>query len=103
MAVVVVLSTFPDPDKAAEVARVVVGEGLAACVNLVETVRSIYRWQGELNDDREALAIMKTTDDRVDALIARVEALHPYDVPEVLALPVVAGYAPYLQWVTDSR
>ena len=102
MSVVVVFSTFPSEDSAAEIARTLVTEGLVACVN-VQRVRSIFRWQGQLDDEVEALAIMKTTDDRVDALIARVKALHPYEVPEVIALPVVAGYAPYLQWVTDSR
>lgn len=104
MPVVVVLSTFPSEDKASEIARTLVTEGLAACVNIQRGgVRSIYRWQGKLEDELEALAIMKTTDDRLDALIARVKTLHPYEVPEVIALPVVAGYAPYLQWVTDSR
>ena len=99
MPVIVAFSTFPDPDKAAEVARTLVAEQLAACVNLVGPVRSIYRWQGAISDDRETLAIIKTTDERFDALKARLVALHPYEVAEVIALPVEAGHAPYLAWV----
>jgi periplasmic divalent cation tolerance protein len=69
-------------------------------VNLVPPVRSIYRWQGELCDERETLAIIKTTRERFDALRERLVALHPYEVPEVIALPVEAGHPPYLDWVT---
>lgn len=97
----VVLCTFPSRDKAAEVARLLVGERLAACVNLSE-VASIYAWKGELQDEPETLAIIKTTADREAALAARLVALHPYEVPEVIALPVLGGHAPYLAWVTDS-
>jgi periplasmic divalent cation tolerance protein len=100
MPVVVVFSTFPNPDKAAEVARVLVGERLAACANLAPGVRSIYRWQGELADATETLAMFKTTSERVDALTERLRALHSHELPEVVALPVIAGSAPYLAWVT---
>ncbi len=102
MAAVVVFSTFPGPDQAAEVARALVSEQLAACVNLVPAVRSIYRWQGELQDEAETLAIVKTTAERLDALTARLIALHPYEVPEVVALPVTGGSAPYLAWVAGE-
>jgi periplasmic divalent cation tolerance protein len=101
MAVVVVFSTFPSPEKAAEVARTLVSEGLAACVNLAPALRSIYRWKGEVQDDSETLAIVKTTDDRLAALTARLVALHPYELPEVLALPTCGGHAPYLDWVAS--
>jgi periplasmic divalent cation tolerance protein len=100
MAVIVVFSTFPTEDKAADVARTLVSEGLCACVNLVPPVRSIYRWQGQIADERETLAILKTTRERFDALRERLVALHPYEVPEVIALPVEAGHPPYLDWVT---
>jgi periplasmic divalent cation tolerance protein len=99
MSVIVVFSTFPSEDKAADIARTLVGEGLAACANLVPPVRSIYRWQGELCDDRETLAIIKTTTERFEALRERLVALHPYELPEVIALPVSAGHAPYLAWI----
>jgi periplasmic divalent cation tolerance protein len=102
MPVLVVFSTFPDPDKAAEVARTLVSEQLAACVNLVGPVRSIYRWNGEISDDKETLAVIKTTTERFEAMKARLVGLHPYEVAEVIALPVDGGHAPYLAWVADS-
>ena len=101
MPVLVVFSTFPDPDLAAEVARTVVGERLCACANLVPAVRSIYAWEGKLCDETETLAIMKTTSDRLDALIARLRGLHPYDVPEIIAVPVAGGHTAYLAWVSS--
>jgi periplasmic divalent cation tolerance protein len=100
--VLVVYSTFPAPEVAADVARALVTEGLAACVNLVGPVRSIYRWQGEIHDDAETLAIIKTTRDRFEALRSRLVALHPYEVAEVIALPVEAGHHPYLAWVASE-
>jgi len=101
MSVIVVFSTFPTEDKAAEIARTLVSEGHAACANLVPPVRSIYRWQGQICDERETLAIIKTTSERFEALRQRLVALHPYEVPEVIALPVEAGHAPYLVCVVS--
>lgn len=102
MPVAVVFSTFPSPDTAAEIARTLVDERLAACVNLVPSVRSIYRWQGQLCEEAETLAIIKTTSERLDALTVRLTALHPYEVPEVVAVPVTGGHAPYLAWVAGE-
>ena len=99
MPVIVAFSTFPSPEKAAEVAKTLVEEGLAACVNLVGPVRSIYRWKGELCDDAETLAIIKSTSDRFEAMKTRLVELHPYEVAEVIAFPIDAGHAPYLAWV----
>ncbi|HSD89560.1 MAG TPA: divalent-cation tolerance protein CutA [Kofleriaceae bacterium] len=99
MPVVVVFSTFPTPEKATEVVRTLVSEQLAACGNLVGSVRSIYRWKGEVLDEPETLAILKTTQDRFEAMRARLVELHPYELPEVIAMPVEAGHAPYLAWV----
>jgi len=99
---VIVLSTLPTPEKAAEVARILVEEQLCACVNLVQRVRSIYRWEGKVTEDEETLAIIKTLRMRADALSARLVALHPYQVPEVIVLPLVGGHAPYLAWIADS-
>lgn len=95
----VVLVTTPTPDRAAEIARALVEERLAACGNVVPGLRSIYRWEGRVQDDAEALLVLKTTRARFEALRARVLALHPYEVPEVIALPVEAGSAPYLAWL----
>ena len=98
----VVLVTAPDPEKAAEIARALVEERLAACGNVLPGLRSIYRWEGKVQDDREALLLLKTTRARFEALRARVLALHPYQVPEVIALPVEAGSAPYLAWIAEE-
>src|SRR5512146_3053978 len=95
----VVLVTAPTAEKAAELARAVVEERLAACGNVVPGLRSIYRWEGEVHDDAEALLVLKTTRARFDALRDRVLALHPYDVPEVIAVAVEAGSAAYLAWI----
>ena len=95
----VVLVTAPDLETGARLARALVEERLAACVNVVPGVRSIYRYEGVIHDDAEVLLIAKTVSDRTEALTERVNALHPYDMPEVLALPAPAGSRPYLDWV----
>ncbi len=95
----VVLVTTPTQERAAEIARAVVEERLAACGNVVPGLRSIYRWEGRVQDDAEALLVLKTTRARFEALRDRVLALHPYEVPEVIALAVDAGSAPYLAWI----
>jgi periplasmic divalent cation tolerance protein len=100
--VLIVYSTFPNADKAAEVARTLVEERLVACVNIVPAVRSIYRWEAAVQDDVEALAIIKTSRVQLEALSQRIVQLHPYELPEVVALPVAAGHAPYLAWVLGS-
>ena len=94
----VVLVTAPD-DAAAQLSRRLVEERLVACVNIVPGVRSVYRWQGAVEEGSEVLLIMKTRADRCDELAVRVADLHPYDVPEVLSLPVLGGGEAYLDWV----
>src|SRR5262245_23542546 len=94
--------TFPDEETARRVARALVEERLAACVNVIGGVRSIYSWKGSVCDDAEVMGVVKTTAARFEALRARVAALHPYEVPEVIALPVEAGHAPYLDWLRAS-
>jgi periplasmic divalent cation tolerance protein len=96
---IVVLVTVPTTERAAEIARALVEERLAACGNVVPGLRSIYRWEGKVQEDDEALLLLKTTRARFDALRDRVLALHPYDVPEVIALAVEAGSAAYLGWI----
>lgn len=98
----VVLSTFPDADSAARVARTLVDDRLAACVNLIPSVRSIYRWQGAISDEAETLAVIKTTAGRYAALAARIAELHPYQVPEIIALPLVEAHPPYLAWLAGE-
>jgi periplasmic divalent cation tolerance protein len=96
---VVVLVTVPSPEAGADIARALVEEGLAACGNVVPGVRSIYRWAGQIHDDAEALVLLKTERRLVRALKDRLPALHPYQVPELLVLPVEDGLAPYLAWI----
>jgi len=95
----VVFVTTPTAERAAELARALVEERLAACGNVVPGLRSIYRWEGKVHDEGEALLVLKTTRARFEALRERVLALHPYQVPEVIALPIEAGSAPYLAWI----
>ncbi|MBI3271370.1 MAG: divalent-cation tolerance protein CutA [Planctomycetes bacterium] len=83
-------------------ARSLVEERFAACVNIIPKVASVYRWEEGVTEDEEQLLVIKTTADRLDGLIARVVQLHTYDVPEVIALPLVAGHSPYLAWLTAS-
>ena len=94
--------TAPDAEQGATLARALVEDHLVACVNVVPGVRSIYRWEGSVQEDSEVLLIMKTRAQLVDALTARVEALHPYDVPEVVAVDVAGGSAAYLDWVVGE-
>jgi periplasmic divalent cation tolerance protein len=98
----VVLMTAPDRATAESLAQSLVAERLAACANVVPGLASVYRWQGRVERADELLLILKTEVDRVPALIARAAELHPYDVPEVLALPVEAGLAAYLAWVREQ-
>jgi periplasmic divalent cation tolerance protein len=99
----VVLVTAPDVETAARIGRTLVEERLAACVNVVPGLRSIYRWEGRVEDEAEVLMLVKTEAARCRALAARVKDLHPYDVPEVLELPAAGGSAAYIEWVrTES-
>jgi periplasmic divalent cation tolerance protein len=101
-AVVVVLVTAPSREVAESLVTTVVEERLAACGNIVPGVTSIYRWEGVVQKDDEVLVIFKTGRSAAPRLMARVEDLHPYEVPESLVLPVAAGLAPYLAWVAAS-
>lgn len=98
----VVLVTAPTVARAVRIARALVEERLAACGNVVPGLRSLFRWEGKVQDQAEALLLLKTTRRRFRALRARVLALHPYQVPEILALPVEAGNAAYLDWIASS-
>jgi periplasmic divalent cation tolerance protein len=96
----VMYSTVP-PSQSAELARQLIEKNLVACVNITP-VRSLYRWKGEFCDDKEHLLIIKTRKELADAAIRAIKELHPYEVPEIIVLPVIAGYAPYLDWVHEE-
>jgi periplasmic divalent cation tolerance protein len=98
----IVFVTVPSRDDGERIAEAVVGEHLAACVNIIGPIRSIYRWQGEIARDDEHLLLIKTTRVRYPALEARVRALHRYEVPEVVAVPIEMGSAAYLDWLRKN-
>jgi periplasmic divalent cation tolerance protein len=95
---VVVLSTSP-ADAAPGLATLLVEKRLAACVNIIPGIESVYRWKGRVESAREHLLVIKTTASRVESLSRALAAAHPYAVPEVIAVPVTHGHLPYLEWV----
>jgi len=100
---VVVLVTCGSAKEARRIAKAAVEQKLAACVNILDArVQSIYRWKGKVESAREFLLVMKTSRRRVAALQKKIEQLHSYDVPEIIALPIVAGSRGYLAWIADS-
>ncbi|MFL9927410.1 divalent-cation tolerance protein CutA [Herbaspirillum lusitanum] len=100
--VLLVFSNLPDQPLAETLARMLVEQGLAACVNILPPVQSIYRWQGKLEQASEVSLMIKTTQARYAELEAAIRAAHPYEVPEILAIPAGAGLPSYLQWVVDE-
>jgi periplasmic divalent cation tolerance protein len=98
----VVLTTCPDESAAAVLSHRLVEERLAACVNRLPGLRSTYRWQGTMQDEPEVLLIAKTNEERLATLSARIQELHPYAVPEVIALPIAHGAERYLAWIGQS-
>jgi periplasmic divalent cation tolerance protein len=102
MSVVSVYAIFANSDEAEQIGRTVVDERLAACINIVGPVRSIYRWQGAVESAEEVAAILKTTEAEADALIARIAALHSYEVPCIVTWPIDKVLGSYAAWVEDS-
>ena len=100
--VMLALSTAPDEDAARHIARQLVDEELVACVNLLPSARSIYRWEGRVEDTRECVMVIKTTRSAWPRLLERLPALHPYELPELIACDVRDGHAPYLAWVRSN-
>ena len=98
---IVVVYVSAPVEEAPALARAIVERGLAACVNIVPQVRSIYLWENKVQDDPEALMIIKTAKDRFEALRAQLVELHSYDVPEVIAAPITAAHPEYLRWVLE--
>src|SRR5512136_7503 len=98
---IVVLVTCGSEEEALKIARSLVEEHLAACVNLISPVRSIYRWEGKIWDEREWILIIKTQKKRFEELEKKVKSLHSYSVPEIIGLPIVEGAASYLKWLEE--
>ncbi len=97
-----VLSTFPDVETARRISRQLVEERCAACANLLPAVDSIYWWEGKVESGNETLVFFKTSAARYEALETTLRQLHPYEVPEIIALPLAAGLPEYLEWVAKS-
>jgi periplasmic divalent cation tolerance protein len=98
----IILCTCPDLATAERVAEAVVGERLAACVNIAPGLTSIYRWEGQIQRDAELLLLIKTRQEVYPLLEARIRELHPYQIPEIIALPIQAGSAAYLDWIAAN-
>lgn len=98
---IVVFITASNEEEAGRIARDIVESGLAACVNIIKGIRSIYTWQGRVEDETEALMVVKTRKGLFDELSKKVKGLHTYAVPEIIALPIVEGSEDYLKWLHD--
>jgi periplasmic divalent cation tolerance protein len=97
-----VLMTAPSPDVAAEIVRVLLDEELVACGNILPSVTSMYRWNGRVEESSEAMVMLKTTSVLAMEVVARIEQLHPYDVPEAIVVDIRAGSNAYLRWINES-
>jgi periplasmic divalent cation tolerance protein len=99
---VVASTTAPSVREANSIARALVERRLAACVQILEPIRSVYRWEGEVREDPEVLLLIKSLDSQVSSIEELLRELHPYEVPELLAVPVTAGSEPYLRWLIEN-
>ncbi len=98
---IVVLVTCGSEEEAVKIANALVEAHLAACVNLVSPIRSIYRWEGKIWDEKECLLIIKTQKERFEGLEKKVKSLHSYSVPEIISLPILEGSSSYLNWLLE--
>ncbi len=99
---IVIYITTSSISEAKKIGRALVEKKLAACSNIISPIRSIYRWQGKICDDKEALIILKTKKKLFKQIVAMVEELHSYDVPEIIALPIIEGSDQYLSWLKEE-
>lgn len=100
MGVLLTLCTCPDSQSADAIATDLVEQRLAACVNILPGLTSVYRWEGKIEHDAEVMLLIKTTDQQIETLTTRVHELHPYELPEIIAVPVTRGLPQYLEWVS---
>ena len=100
--VLLALSTFPDQETAREISNELVTKKLAACANILPGVESIYRWKEEIESGNETLVLFKLSEDRQSAFQEKLRSLHPYEVPEIIFVPISSGLPEYLRWVTEN-
>ena len=100
--ILLALSTFPDAEIAHRISNQLVSERFAACANILPSVESIYRWKGKIESGNETLVFFKVSEDRQSAFQDKLRLLHPYDVPEIIFLPVASGLPGYIQWVNEN-
>lgn len=100
--VVAIYSTAGKVEDARKIARVLVEEKLVACVNIIPKIESIYRWKNKIEEDDECVIIAKTTEKNIDKTIQKIKEIHPYDVPDIVVLPIINGLEEYLNYVKDE-
>jgi len=100
--ILLALSTFPDAETARRISHQLVEEKFAACANILPAVESIYRWKGKIESGNETLVFFKLSEDRQTAFQEKLRSLHPYDVPEIIFVPISSGLPDYLRWVADN-
>jgi periplasmic divalent cation tolerance protein len=100
--ILLALSTFPDPETARGISNQLVSERFAACANILPSVESIYRWNEKIESGNETFAFFKVSEDRQSAFQEKLRSLHPYDLPEIIFVPVASGLQQYLQWVSEN-
>ena len=98
----IVLCTVPDRDTAEDIANILIAENLAACVNIIPGITSVYRWEDRIEQAEELILVIKTGGDAYRALQAKISDLHPYELPEIIAVPIQDGLPAYLNWLTQS-
>ena len=97
-----IYSTFGNIEDARKTGRTLIEQKLVACVNIIPTIESIYRWQGKIEEDHECVMIAKTSDKNIEKTIQKIHELHTYDVPDIIALPLKSGLKEYLQYIEDE-
>ena len=99
---IIILITAKDKKEADKIAKALIKNKLAACVNIIGSLRSIFRWQGKIDQAKEALLIVKSKKEKFDRIVKLVKSAHSYAVPEIIAMPIVSGFKPYLDWIDES-
>ena len=99
---VVIYSTIGDIEDARRIAHTLVEEKLVACVNLIPSIESVYRWEGKIEEDEECIFIAKTSDENIDKTIARIKTLHPYELPDIVVIPIIGGLKEYLEYISNE-